>query len=270
MFNKEIYIERRNALRSKIKHGLVLILGNSEAPMNYPANGFHFIQDSNFSYFFGLDHADYVGVLDVDADTDCIYGDDPSVDDIIWMGHLPTLSEMAQEVGVKSTWSSKALYKVVDLAIKQGRKIHFLPPYRAEHTILLNKLTGVDVNNVSRYVSLELIHAVVSLREIKSELEIDEITKAAYTGYEMHKKAMEMCRPGVSEREIAGVIEGIALSKGKGVSFHNIVTQHGETLHNHSHDGILEKGRLMLVDAGAWSTTGYCSDFSRTMPVGGK
>lgn len=270
MFNKEVYINRRNALRRNIKSGLVVILGNSEAPMNYPANGFHFIQDSTFTYFFGLDHADYVGVLDIDADTDCIYGNDLSVDDIIWTGHLPTLKDMAQEVGINSTGSLSHLFNIVDMAIKQGRKVHFLPPYRAEQTLLLTKLLGITAQSIPNYISTELIRAVVALREIKTPEEIEEIGKACDIGYLMHTKAMEMCRSGRTEREIAGAIEGIALSKGKGVSFHNIVTQNGETLHNHSHTNKLEKGRLLLVDAGAWAVSGYCSDFSRTMPVDGK
>ncbi|MEG1648748.1 MAG: aminopeptidase P family protein [Rikenellaceae bacterium] len=270
MFKKDVYTYRRNALRGNIKSGLVVILGNSEAPMNYPANGFHFMQDSTFTYFFGLDHPDYVGILDIDADTDCIYGNDPSVDDIIWTGHLPTLKDMALEVGINSTGSLPHLFNIIELAIKQGRRIHFLPPYRAEHTLLLEKLLGISSQNINNYISTELIRTVVALREIKSSEEIEEIHKACDIGYLMHTKAMEMCHSGRYEREIAGAIEGIALSKGKGVSFHNIVTQNGETLHNHYHGNKLEKGRLMLVDAGAWAVSGYCSDFSRTMPVDGK
>ncbi|MFI3315275.1 MAG: aminopeptidase P family protein [Rikenellaceae bacterium] len=270
MFSKEIYTARRNQLRSKIKSGIIIILGNSESPMNYPANGFHFIQDSTFTYFFGLDHADYVGVIDVDADTDSIYGDDPSIDDIIWMGDLPSLSEMASEVGVNSTAPSADLRDKIEVAIRLGRKIHFLPPYRAEHTLFYSSLLGISSDSISKYVSAELIRAVVSLREIKSSEEIKEIHKACNIGYKMHTTAMQMCKEGVTEREIAGAIEGVALSYGRGVSFHNIVSQNGQTLHNHTHDNTLEKGRLLLVDAGVLSTSGYCSDFTRTMPVGGK
>ena len=79
-----------------------------------------------------------------------------------------------------------------------------------------------------------------------------------------------MCRPGVVEQEIAGAIDGIALQYGAGVSFMSIVSQNGETLHNHYHGNVLEGGRLLLVDAGAETNMNYCSDFTRTIPVNGK
>lgn len=270
MFDKEVYISRRNALRSKIKSGLVLILGNSEAPMNYPSNTYHFRQDSNFLYFFGLPHADFVGVLDVEADTDCLYGNDYSLDDIIWMGPQPTLKELAEQVGVQSTYSLRDLYITIQGAILKGRKIHFLPPYRGENVLLLESLLGIKSDRIKSYVSAELIRAVVSLREIKSPEEIEQIDHACDIGYEMHTTAMKMCRPGLMERDIAGAIEGVALSKGSGVSFHSIVSQNGETLHNHFHGNKLEAGRMLLMDAGAENVMNYCSDFTRTIPVSGR
>ena len=81
---------------------------------------------------------------------------------------------------------------------------------------------------------------------------------------------MRLCKPGVSEQYIAGVLDGIASSYGNMVSFATILTQNGQTLHNHDHSHILEAGRLMLTDAGAESSTNYCSDHTRTIPVGGK
>ncbi len=270
MFSKEIYTSRREQLRGKLKSGLVLLLGNNEVPYNYRSNTYAFRQDSTFLYFFGLNHADYVGVMDIDAATDCIYGDDYSLDSIIWMGDVPTVKEQAESVGVTATASLNELGKVIGNAIKQGRKIHFLPPYRAEQVLQLNRYLGVSPEKVSQYVSEELIKAVVSMREHKSPEEIAEMVKACDIGYEMHTAAMRHCRIGGTEREVAGVIEGIAKQKGAGVSFHCIVSQHGETLHNHDHSGILEAGRLLLVDAGAETTMNYCSDFTRTIPVSGK
>lgn len=270
MFSKEIYIKRRETLRGKLKSGIILMLGNGESPYNYADNAYYFRQDSNFLYYFGLNHADYVGVMDIDAATDCIYGDDYSLDSIIWMGDVPTVKEQAVEVGVSATASLAELGKMLGTAIKQGRMIHFLPPYRAETILELNKYLGISPERIKQYVSEELIKAVVSMRELKAPEEIDEMVRACDIGYEMHTAAMRTCTVGGTEREVAGVIEGISKQRGAGVSFHCIVSQHGETLHNHEHNGILESGKLLLVDAGAETTMNYCSDFSRTMPVNGK
>lgn len=270
MFSSETYTQRRDSLRKKMKGGLVILLGNSESPTNYAGNTYHFRQDSTFLYYFGLNSADFVGVLDIDSDTDCLYGNDYTIDDIIWMGDQPTLRELGAEVGVKSTYPLSELQKVVNSALRKGRKIHFLPPYRLENSSKISKLLGIEIDRVKDYVSKELIKAVVSMREIKSELEIQQMEEACEIGYKMHTAAMRLCRPGIYEREIAGAIEGIALQYGAGVSFHSIVTQNGQTLHNHYHGNVLEAGRLLLCDAGAQSDMNYASDFTRTMPISGK
>jgi len=270
MFSKETYTNRRNRLREKISSGIVLILGNSEAAFNYPDNTYQYRQDSNFLYFFGLDHPDLAGVMDVDANKDYIFGDDVDMDDIIWMGPQPLMSDRGAEVGIGNTQPYGNLQAFLAEAIQQGRKIHFLPPYRGEHYMELENLMGISHNVVKNYVSLELIKAVVSLRELKEEVEIAEIEKAIGTAYDMHTTAMKMAMPGVVEQTIAGTIEGIALQNGGAVSFPIILSTNGQTLHNHYHGNTLAVGRMMVTDAGCETTLRYASDITRTIPVGGK
>lgn len=270
MFSSEIYSERRSQLRSRVNGGVIILLGNSEASYNYPSNTYRFRQDSTFLYYFGLQHEDLVGVLDIDSGDDYIFGNDYSLDSAIWMGNKPTISQMSVNVGITKTDSLESLTSFLHKVLVQGRRIHFLPQYRATNKILLEKYLGIAIGRQADYVSEELIRAVVAMREIKSEEEIRQIEEACEIGCEMHLTAMRMARPGMSEREIAGAIEGVALKKGLGVSFHNIVTQHGEILHNHDHSGLLQDGRLLLVDAGAETTMNYCSDFTRTFPINGK
>lgn len=271
MFSKETYIKRRTLLRERVsRKGLILLAGNSEASRNYPDNGYHFRQDSNFLYFFGIKQPDLAGVLDIDSGEDWLFGDDLSMDDIIWTGPQPTVSELGAMCGITKTAPMAKMQEILTLAIRKGRPIHFLPPYRADNKLKLGKWLGICPEALADHISIELAIAVVSLRDKKSDEEIREIEDACEIGYLMHTTAMKMCRPGARERDIAGAIEGITLEKGEGVSFHSIVSQHGETLHNHSHDGILTDGRLLLVDAGAENLMNYCSDFTRTFPVNGK
>ncbi len=270
MFSQETYIDRRNKLRKKFKSGLLLFLGNTEAPMNYPGNTYKYRQDSNFLYFFGIDHPGLAAVMDIEAGTDCIYGDDYTMDDIIWMGPQPTITDMAKPVGVHSVHPLKDLANTINIALKHGRRIHFLPPYRSNNILQLSNLMGIHPNFIKNYTSVNFIKAVVSLRSIKDELEIAEIEKACNIGYLMHVASMKMAKPGIYEREIAGHIEGIALGHGSMVSFPIILSQNGETLHNHYHGNKLVEGRMMVTDAGAETEMHYASDFTRTVPVGGK
>lgn len=270
MFESSIYQKRRQALREKMSSGIVLILGNNEAPANYPDNTYKFRQDSSFLYFFGHAHPGYAGIIDIDAGEEYFFGDDVTMDDIIWMGPQPSVKELAARVGVDKSFPFSQLRTIVGKAISQRRKIHFLPPYRYDNMLLLEELTGIRASMTRQHASVELIKAVVSLRSVKEACEIAEIDKACNIGYEMHTAAMRLCKPGVSEQYIAGILDGIASSYGNMVSFATILTQNGQTLHNHDHSHILEAGRLMLTDAGAESTTNYCSDHTRTVPVGGK
>lgn len=270
MFASNVYKERREALRRQIGGGLILLLGNGEASTNYPDNTYHFRQDSSFLYFFGINHPGFAGVIDVEGGEETLFGNDFTMDDIIWMGPQPSVAQQAAEVGVEKSAPLAQLKQVIESAQRQGRKVHFLPPYRHANKLWLEELIGIRVAQLAAQVSVELIKAIVALRSVKSALEIEEIERACDIGYEMHTTAMRMCKPGVKEQLIAGTIEGIALAHGAGVSFPTILSMNGETLHNHYHGNLLQEGRLMLTDAGAETNMNYCSDFTRTMPVGGR
>ncbi len=270
MFSSDTYVVRRNQLRQKISNGIVLLLGNGDSPMNYTDNTFRFRQDSSFLYLFGLDIQNLAAVLDIDSGEDIIFGNDVSIDDIIWMGPQMSVKEKAEKVGVGKTKALNELPNYIGQAIASGRKIHFLSPYRAESKLMLNDLLGISVSMQKAYSSVELVKALVDLRSVKEMQEIEEIRKACEVGHQMHVTAMKMARSGMSEQSIAETIEGIALAGGGMAAFPIICSQNGETLHNHDHSQVLQKERLMLVDAGAEVKSHYASDFTRTTPVDGK
>jgi Xaa-Pro aminopeptidase len=270
MFKTEVYTGRREELRKRIRSGLGLFIGNVEAPLNYPANTYHFRQDSDFLYFFGLDLPGFVGLMDFDSGKDRIFGNDFEMDDIIWMGPQPGVKELSIKSGIKDSATLSKLEEIIKDAISKKRKIHFLPPYRGETKMTLGSLLKENPCQMKTLASIDLIKAVISMRSIKEKVEIDEIEKAVDIAYEMHVTAMKMCREGVREQDIFGTIEGIALAKGGGTSFPVILSINGQTLHNHGHSNILKKGRMMVADAGAETNLHYSSDITRTTPVGGK
>ncbi len=269
MFKSEVYTKRRKELHKKIQNGIALFTGNTEAPMNYPANTYHFRQDSDFLYYFGLDLPGLTGFMDFDSGKDRIFGNDYDMDDIIWMGPQPTVKDLALKCGITDTSTMSKLEETIKDSLSKNRKIHFLPPYRGETKMTLGSLLKENPCQMKTLASTDLIKAVISMRSVKEEIEIDEIEKAGDIAYEMHVTAMKMCKPGVKERDIFGTIEGIALAKGGGTSFPIILSVDGQTLHNHAHDNILKNGRMMVTDAGAETILHYASDITRTTPVGG-
>jgi Xaa-Pro aminopeptidase len=270
MFKSDVYVKRRDELRMKMKTGLALFIGNVESPMNYPANTYHFRQDSDFLYFFGLDLPGFTGLMDFDSGTDKIFGNEADIDDIVWMGPQPLVKDLAFKCGVTNTAPMAKLEEVIKDAVSKRRRIHFLPPYRGETKMTLGSLLKENPCQMKTLASADLVKAVVSIRSIKEKVEIDEIEKAVDIAYAMHVTAMKMCKPGVIEQDIFGTIEGIALAKGGGTSFPIILSINGQTLHNHNHSNVLKKGRMMVTDAGAETNLHYASDITRTTPVGGK
>ncbi|MCX6246125.1 MAG: aminopeptidase P family protein [Bacteroidetes bacterium] len=271
MFPAKIHSDRRAKLRAELSTGLVLFPGNRDAAFNYPANTYSFRQDSSFLYFFGLDHPDLAGVIDLDNGTDSIFGNDVDIDDIIWMGKQPTIKDQAALAGVGNSAPLKELALLILEAQSKGRKVHYLPPYRGETILQLSDLLDIHPSKVRAGASEELIKGVIKLRMVKEEAEIAEIEKMVDVAWRMHTTGMKMAKPGIVEQEIAGVIEGIALSYAGPVSFPVILSINGQTLHNHYHGNTLVKERMMVIDAGCESADlHYASDITRTVPVGGK
>ncbi|MEG1572306.1 MAG: aminopeptidase P family protein [Bacteroidales bacterium] len=270
MFTANTYIDRRAQLRTSMKSGIILFPANHEASSNYAANTYPFRQDSNFLYFFGLNEPNYVGVIDIESGRDWLFADDLTMDDIIWMGYLPSVKDIAALSGVENTAPLSQLNEVIQKAIRQGRPIHYVNPYRSQVALQLMKLFDTTFEALKVGQSVDLIQAIVKQRSIKSHEEIIEIEKAGLVAHQMHTAAMRMCRPGIYEYQIAGAMEGITLAHNGGVSFPIILSMNGQTLHNHDHSQMLKEGRLVVADAGAETAMNYCSDITRTTPVGGK
>lgn len=277
MFSKEVYARRRQTLVAKMadsaaegKRGIALFIGNTEAPAQYKDNCYKFRQDSTWLYFFGIDQPLYAATIDLDNGNETIFANDVEIGDIIWMGPQPSVASVAASVGVEKSAPYTDLNAAVAKVLAEGRPVHFVKPSRYYNTMKIASLLGCGTDEVAGRFSLALTKAIISMRLVKEDCEIEAIDDACNLGYEMHTVARNSIVPGIIEQEIVGKMDGVTLAKGWGVSFPTILTQHGETLHNHLHDKIIEPGKLMVIDAGAESNVHYASDFTRTYPTSGK
>lgn len=266
MFDKEIYIARREQLKKRIGSGVLLFLGNDDQGLNYEDNAFRFRQDSTFLYYFGLSFAGLSAIIDIDQDKEIIFGDELTIDHIVWMGTQPTLREKSQSVGIEETLPSGEVKNYLSKALSVGQTLHLLPTYRAEHKLKLADWLE-QFPKVSREASLPFIRAVVAQRNYKSEVEIAEIERACNVTADMHIKAMEVIRPGMYEYEVVAEMNRVAEMNNCQLSFPTIATINGQTLHNHYHGNKIKSGDLFLIDAGAELPSGYCGDMSSTVPA---
>lgn len=261
MFDATAYTQRRQQLKQQIGSGLILLLGNDEAGMNFADNWYPFYQDSTFRYYFGLDLAGLTGVIDVDRDEVILFGPEQSIDDVVWTGPLPSLSSLAEQVGVSKVLPTK---KIADY-LQGVANIHYLPPYRPEHELKLYTWTG----KATLEPSVKLIEAVVAQRSVKSEAEVAEIEKAVTYTSRMHRSVMQFAREGMKEHEVASEAVRYAEASGNQLSFPLICTTQGQILHNHYRGNTLQAGDMLLFDGGIQTAAGYAGDMTRTFPVSG-
>ena len=269
MFSADIYLQRRARLQAAGLSGLLLFPGNVDAPMNYRDNIYPFVQDSSFRYFFGLNEPGLAGVIDADSGEVMLFGHEPEVADVVWTGPQPSLAERAASAGITVSRPYAELAAVVRAARDAGRTVHYLAPYRGETQIELGRLLALPPDELGAGVSVALTRAVVSLREIKGAEEIAEMEAALAVTHAMHLAAMRAARPGVAERAVVGEMEGIVRRHDWQLAYPSIFSRRGEVLHNHYHDQLLAAGDLVVNDSGAASASGYASDITRTLPVGG-
>lgn len=270
MFNPEVFRERRARLAKDVGSGLILLLGNDEVGMNYGANTYHFRQDSTFLYFFAVNQPGLSAVIDIDAGTETLFGDDLTVADIVWTGPQPTIADHCRPAGIRSSAPAAQVEDRVTEAIKQGRRVHFLAPYRTEHTLKLARILGLKPGMVPAYRSETLHKAVVAQRNVKSAEEVAEIEFAVGVSREMCLAAMAAAKPGRYEYEVVAEIVRVAYGRGCGLSFPIICSVHGETLHNHHYGNKMNAGDVMVLDSGVETANAYASDITRTIPVGRK
>lgn len=266
MFSTDTYKNRRAALKKNVGSGLMLFFGNEECGMSYEDNTYHFKQDSSFLYFFGLDYAGLAAIIDVDEDREIIFGNELTIDDIVWMGTQPTLHEKAHRVGISEVRPASELKSYLDAAASKGQEIHYLPVYRAEHRLKLQNLLGIHPG--AEQPSVPFIKGIVNLRNYKTAEEIIELEKACDVTADMHIEAIRTVKVGMHEYEVAAALEAVAQANGCRISFPTITTVNGQTLHNHYHGNLINEGDMVLIDAGAETEMGYCGDMSSTVCAG--
>lgn len=191
---KSTYIRRRAQLKKDMGSGLLLFLGNDEVGMNYADNTYPFRQDSTLLYFFGLDYAGLAAVIDVDEDREIVFGNELTIDDIVWTGTQPSLKDKCSEIGISDTMPMKELKNYIDKARAKGQTIHFLPPYRGDHKVWLWELLGVEPAAQTAKASVPFIKAIVAQRNYKDEEEIRLIEESVDLSTEMHLAAYRTVR----------------------------------------------------------------------------
>ncbi|MGL6100464.1 MAG: aminopeptidase P N-terminal domain-containing protein, partial [Fusobacteriaceae bacterium] len=253
----------------KIGRGVGLFIGNVDSPKDYKMNSYQFSQDSTFRYFFGMDRAGLIGIIDFEKNITYISGKNYDLRDTIFKGKSSTIEEEAKCFGNFKFIESSEFQEWFDILVKE-REIFYIKPHRAENLLTINEITGKSLAEIKNNYSEDLLKAIIELRNFKSKDEIKEIERAVNILRMMHLKALEIVKPWMREYEVLAEIEALATKFNSKIAFQTICTKNPAILNSHRYDGVLKDGDLLLLDCGVKTSVGYCGDITITIPVSGK
>jgi Xaa-Pro aminopeptidase len=137
----------------------------------------------------------------------------------------------------------------------------------------VNEVRGKSRNGVHAPGEfLDLDHILHEMRLIKRPEEIKLMKRAAKIAGNAHRRAMQACRPGMMEYEIAAELLYEFKKNGAEYPAYPPIVGGGANgciLHYTENNAALNEGELLLIDAGA-EFDGYASDITRTFPVNGR
>ena len=257
-FSAKTYQDRRNELMKTVKTGRILLLSNNFSSINFKENHYRYRQDSSFLYYIGINQPEVHAVLDCETGETTLYGDEVSMDMIIWTGNQPALADLATKSAIEN------ILPLSKLAELSAENIKYLPPYRAEHELFLKSALGVT--QIEEH--LDLILGVIAQRNIKSNDEIKLLDQAVTLSAKMHQTVIENTNPGMAEYQLVSIANAFAWDNNCCLSFPPILTINGQTLHNHYYGNTLKEDSMVLFDGGIELESGYCGDMTRTFPAG--
>jgi Xaa-Pro aminopeptidase len=134
----------------------------------------------------------------------------------------------------------------------------------------LRKQSRSGTHTPGEFVALD--HHLHDMRLYKSRAEAASMRTAAVIAARAHKRAMQMCKPGMTEYQIeAEILHEFMVNGARSPSYPSIVASgdNGCILHYTENSDQLKEGDLLLIDAGC-EYDYYASDITRTFPVNGR
>lgn len=258
----DVYRRRRQQLAATLRRPLVIFAGHAPA-RSYATNHHRFRAACSYLYYGGapLEHAALLIEPGSDGDAGVWQLRVPEgPDDALWLGETPDDEVIAAAAGVAAGRVADADQLAALLAGRAAGALIAPHPGTIAQARVLGLSEATDDEK----------RAVTAQRLIKDDHELVALRRAAAAGVAGFRAAAGAIRVGATENEVQAALEGEFARHGCVPSFTTICTVRGEVLHGASAGRALQPGALLLLDAGAEDGTGYCSDITRTWPVGGR
>jgi Xaa-Pro aminopeptidase len=274
---KEYSRRRRQLMRMMGRDAIAIIPAAPETVRNRDVE-YPYRPDSDFYYLTGFAEPEAVAVLVPKRQ----HGEyllfcrerDPKME--TWTGRRAGTSGAVEAFGADDAFPISDIDDVLPGLLESRERVFYtmgaFPDFDKRIIEWVNRIRqGARAGSRTPDEFIALEHLLHDMRLYKSKSEVRVMRTAARTACKAHRRAMQVCRPGMHEYEIEAELLHEFRRSGMVPAYPSIVGggENGCVLHYTTNSGRLQDGDLLLIDAGAEYDC-YASDITRTFPVNGR
>jgi len=275
--SKKILARRRRHLMDLAEPDSIIIVSAAAEQLRNGDTMFAFRQDSDFLYLTGFNEPDAVLVLipGRDAGEQILFCRERDPDRERWDGPRLGLDGAREQLDLDDAFPISDLDEILPGLMEDRDHIYHSvgrdPAFDRQVIGWRNQLRKLKRNARGPEEFIALDHVLHELRLLKSSEEIRAMRRAAKISAAAHRRAMQVCRPGLGEPDLTAELMHEFTRNGCPPAYLPIVAggRNALVLHYVANDQPLPDDGLVLIDAGC-EYDGYAADISRTFPVAGR
>lgn len=278
MISQQEFARRRKQLMRMMGKGAIAIIPAAPERIRNRDVEYPYRQDSDFYYLTGFNEPEAVIVLCPGRK----HGEyllfcrerDPAME--TWNGRRVGTAGAVEMLGADDAFPFNDIGDILPGLLESCERVFYsigaYPEFDKRILDWVNQLRSgarAGVRVPDEFIALE--HLLHDMRLYKSRSEVRVMRQAAKTACRAHRRAMQVCRPGMYEYEVEAELLYTFRHAGMVPAYSSIVGggENGCILHYTENASRLNDGDLLLIDAGSEYDC-YASDVTRTFPVNGK
>ena len=276
---KSEFSKRRRELMSQMEPNSIAILSAAHSVLRNGDSEYPYRQSSDMYYLTGFTEPQSVLVLipGREQGETLLFCQEKDPVKELWTGKLMGPEQAVTMLGVDDAFPISDMDDILPGLIEGRERVYYAmgKDEQFDHRIMewvkvIRSKVRSGAQSPGEFLVLD--HLLHEMRLIKSKAELDLMRKSGQIAVAAHKRAMQVCKPGMHEYELeAEYLHEFRRNGCQGAAYNSIVAggENACILHYTENNQALKSGDLVLIDAGC-EYEHYASDITRTFPVNGK
>ena len=277
--SQDTFKKRRQELINQIGDNDIVIVSTETVKSRNSDVDYQFRPDSDFYYLSGFDEPEAVLVISPSRSQGqyVLFCRERNELKEMWDGRRQGLEGAIENFAADDAFPIEDIHEILPGMMEEKERVFTtvgrFPEFDAQLLAWMNKIKeDARRGTHAPYEFVDLNHLLHEQRLIKRKDEVGLMRKAGKMSALGHKRAMQVCRPGMYEYQVQAEMECEFRKAGSHYNAYPSIVAGGENsciLHYTENRDQLKDGDLLLIDAGAEFEC-YAADISRTFPVNGK